>query len=74
MKDKTEIVHQWMKNQNDDVKQTFAINWKIPHSIFNNASRFYPGGYKALQNVDWYKIHKSRDLGNWSHGGKVYCL
>lgn len=71
---KTEEIHQWMKDQNDDVKQSFAINWFIPHSVFNTACRFYPGGYLELQNIDWFKIHESRDLGRWSHGGEVICL
>jgi hypothetical protein len=27
--------------------------------------------YTTLQGIDWDAIHKSRDMGNWSHGGPV---
>lgn len=72
--EKTEVIHTWMKGLNDDLKMKFAINWKIPHTLFNVACGIYEGGGDALQDVDWYKIYKSRDLGNWSHGGKVYAI
>jgi len=71
-KKKTEKVHQWMKNLPDDQKSRFAINWRIPHSLFNVACNIYPGGGDELQNIDWYLIYKSGDLGVWSHGGPVY--
>ena len=60
-----------MKSLDDDNKQRFALNWQIPHSLFNVACTLYPGGYEALQDINWYKIFKSRDMGNWSHGEKV---
>ena len=72
-KEKTERIHQWMKDLPDDEKQRFAINWKIPHSLFNVACGLYPGGGPELQNIDWDKIYKSHDLGGWSHGEKVNC-
>lgn len=72
-KEKTERIHLWMKNLPDDEKQRFAINWNIPHSLFNVACGLYPGGGAELQNIDWYKIYKSHDLGGWSHSGKVNC-
>lgn len=72
--EKTERVHQWMKNLPDDQKQRFAINWKMPHALFNTACNFYPGGQDELQNIDWDKIFKTGDLGGWSHGGPVYVL
>lgn len=71
MDDKTEIVHQWMRDLSDDDKMRFKLNWRIPHSLFNVACKLYPGGGDALQDVDWYKIFKSGDLGSWSHGLKV---
>lgn len=74
MATKTAMVHNWMKSLSDYQKQRFALNWKIPHSLFNVACGMYPGGQDALQNVDWDKIHKSKDMGGWRHGGKVYCL
>ena len=70
----TKEVHEWMKNLNDDQKQRFAINWKMPHTLFNIACNIYPGGQDALQNIDWDKIYKSRDMGVWSHGGHVNVL
>lgn len=72
--EKTRHVHEWMKNLPDDQKQRFAINWRIPHSLFNVACTIYPGGSAELQNVDWYQIFQSRDLGVWSHGGPVYVM
>lgn len=70
--DKTKHIHSWMKSLGDDQKLRFALNWKIPHSLFNVACGVYPGGANELQNVDWYSIFKSNDLGTWSHGGPVY--
>ena len=73
MEDKTEMIHNWIKNLDDRNKMKFAINWhRIPHTLFNVACKIYPGGQDELQGVDWFKIHKSHDLGNWSHGGKVF--
>lgn len=70
---KTKEIHEWMKSLDDSNKQRFAINWNIPHSIFNVACSM-KGGYETLQNIDWYKIYKTGDLGNWSHGGKVIVI
>lgn len=68
--DKTIEIHDWLKSLNDDQKMTFAINWnRIPHTLFNVACKLRDS--KELQGVNWLQIHKSRDLGNWSHGGKV---
>lgn len=69
---KTALIHLWIKLLADDKKQRFAINWKTPHSLFNVAYNLFPGGGAALQNVDWFKIFKSRDLGTWEHGGPVF--
>ena len=70
--EKTEQIHNWMKSLDDHNKIKFAINWcRIPHTLFNVACGI-KGGHEELQNVDWHQIHKSRDLGNWSHGGKVF--
>ena len=69
--DRTTEIHEWMKNLDDDKKMRFAINWRIPHSLFNVACNLYPGGYMKLQNIDWFKIFQSKDLGVWSHGGPV---
>ena len=71
---KTEKIHAWMRALDDDSKMRFAINWRIPHSLFNVASRVYEGDPSDLQGIDWFKIFKSRDLGNWSHGGAVYVI
>lgn len=69
---KTKEVHEWMKSLDDDSKMRFAINWRrIPHTLFNIACKLRPAD--ELQGVNWHEIHKSRDLGNWSHGGKVIC-
>lgn len=66
---KTQEAHDWMKAMNDTDKMRFALNWGIPHSVFNVACQFKPAS--ELQGIDWYKIHKSRDMGRWSHGGQV---
>jgi len=71
--EKTEAVHNWMKSLGNHNKMRFAINWRIPHSLFNVACSI-KGGVDDLQGVDWYKIYKSRDLGTWDHGGKVNIL
>lgn len=71
--EKTNQVHDWMKSLPDDQKQRFAINWKIPHTLFNVACAI-KGGSDELQGIDWYSIYNSRDIGVWSHGGPVIVL
>lgn len=68
----TQIIHNWMKSLPDNDKMRFALNWNVPHSLFNVACKLKDSD--ELQDVNWHKILKSRDLGSWSHGGKVYCL
>lgn len=70
--EKTTEIHNWIKSQSDDIKMRFALNWRIPHSVFNTACNYRPAA--ELQEIDWYSIHKSRDLGNFEHGGKVFVL
>lgn len=67
---KTKEIHEWMKSLDDQHKQMFVINWKIPHTLFNLTCKFKDPA--ELQWIDWYAIYKSRDLGTWSHGGKVF--
>jgi len=69
---RTTAVHQWLKDAHDDIKSQYAINWRIPHTLFNVTCKHIP--HTEIQNIDWYEIYKSRDMGNWSHGGKVSCL
>lgn len=71
---KTQEIHNWMKNLPDDSKMRFAINWRIPHSLFNVACAVHPKGVDYLQGIDWYTIHKSRDLGYWFNGNGVCVL
>ena len=69
---KTAAMHERLKNLPDDQKLRFAINWRMPHTLFNLASSIWRD--EDLQGIDWYEIHKSRDLGTWaSHGGQVVC-
>lgn len=70
MDKKTQATHDWMKALSDDQKLRFAINWRIPHSLFNVACAI-KGGHMELQGIDWYAIYKTRDMGIWSHGGPV---
>lgn len=65
----TESMKEWMKAQSDDTKQLYAINWRIPHTLFNVSCRFFDSG--QIQGIDWFSIYKERDLGTWSHGGRV---
>jgi len=74
MDEKTLKIHEWMKGLNDNEKSRFAINWKMAGTIFNIACSVHPEGAKALQEINWFEIYKTRDIGNWSHGGKVYLL
>lgn len=74
MGDKTASIIKWMDELNDSDKLKFAINWKMPHTLFNVASKIYKGDKEDLQDVDWYSIYTRKDLGVWSHGGKVSFL
>ncbi len=71
MDDRTKNVHEWMKGLPDNDKMRFAINWRIPHSVFNTACAIR-GGHETLQGIDWFAIYTSGDMGTWSHGGQVY--
>ena len=70
---KTQATHEWMKALSDDDKMRFAINWRMPHSIFNVACGL-KGGHEELQGIDWFAIHETNDMGNWSHGERVNIL
>lgn len=72
--EKTGRIHAWMKSLDDYHKQYFAINWRIPHTLFNVACKIWPTGHVGLQKIDWYQIYNSRDMGFWSHGGPVFTL
>jgi hypothetical protein len=60
-----------MKSLDDKGKMAFALNWKIPHTLFNVACKRYPGDPDDLQRISWFQIFKARDMGVWSHGGPV---
>lgn len=66
---RTELLHNYLKTLNDDLKMKYAINWVIPHRLFTITCRLI--GSDNLQNIDWYKIFKSKDIGYWSNGNKV---
>ena len=61
--ERTEILHSWIKEQSDNVKLLYAINWRIAHSVFNVSCNFFHG--KDIQNIDFYKIYKTNDRGLW---------
>ena len=67
---KTYQTMQWMKAMTDDQKQVYAINWKMPHTLFNVSCKYKNAD--ELQGIDWHYLYKNGDMGNWSHGGKVY--
>lgn len=69
---KTQEIHEWMKSLNDHDKARFAINWNMPHTLFNIACKFKPS--EELQNVNWFKIFKSRDIGYWENGNRVNTI
>ena len=71
MKQTTKSMKEWLKNSSDDVKLLYAINWRIPHTLFNISCRFFDSS--DLQKVSWFEIFKEKDLGTWSHGSKVGC-
>ena len=67
--ERTKLVADWLKNITDDrVRMRFVLNWTIPHSIFNVMSKIIH--YKLIQNINWYQIHKMRDVGMWNNGNK----
>lgn len=66
---KTQEFHDWLKSLSDQMKMHFAVNWKIPHSLFNVACKYRDAS--ELQEINWHEIYKSRDLGRFSNGNKV---
>lgn len=70
--ERTEKFHEWLKNAPDDIKIRYAINWSIPHSLFNVSCKFFDS--KDIQGINWFKIFESKDIGTWSHKGKVRTL
>jgi len=70
----TSKIQDWMKNLDDSDKLRFVINWKIPHSLFNVASKLYKGDKSDLQKANWFTIFRERKMGVWKNGGhKVSC-
>jgi len=71
--ERTEKFHNWLKNEApDDVKIRYALNWRMPHSLFNVSCKHFES--KDIRGIDWFKIFKSKDIGAWSHKGKVRTL
>jgi hypothetical protein len=70
--EKTQRIVNWMQSLDDNSKLRFAINWRIPHTLFNVASELYKGNKDDLQGVNWYSIFKNKSQFTWSHGGRVY--
>ena len=68
--ERTDIFSQWLQAQSDDVKMRFALNWRIPHSLFNIAVNFFD--QKDIQNINWFRIYKNKSSFTWSHGGGIY--
>ena len=67
--EKTKAIHDWMLQSDDATKMRLSLNWNIPHSIFNVACMYHDSA--DLQEIDWYEIYKSRDLGKFLNGNKV---
>ena len=68
---RTDIFIQWLQAQNDTTKQRFALNWGIPHSIFNVACKFFNAS--DIQGINWFRIYKNKsNYFTWSHGGQIY--
>lgn len=65
----THRVFKMMCELPDEHKMMFAINWRIPHTLFNVASKLFPN--EDLQNIDWFAIYNHRSLGRWENGNKV---
>jgi len=70
--EKTQKIVNWMQSLDDNSKLRFAINWRMPHTLFNVASGLYKGDKDDLQGVNWYSIFKNKSQFTWSHGGGVY--
>ena len=66
---RTELFHTWMKNASDSIKSRYALNWRMPHSLFNLSCKLVNS--KDIQNIDWFKIYKSKDMGVWENNNKV---
>lgn len=71
---KTQEIHAWMKSLPDNDKSRFAVNWKMPHTLFNIACKVHPKGVDYLQCVNWYEIYNTQDLGYWFNGNGVCVL
>lgn len=63
IEERTEAFHQWMKNQDDSIKMSYKLNWRISHSLFNISCKYFDGA--DIQNIDWFKIFKTQDIGEW---------
>jgi hypothetical protein len=68
--EKTRKVHTRLLNLPDSHKAVFVRNWRIPHTLFNVAHRFWPN--ESFEGVDWYAIYKTGNLGCWENGNKVF--
>jgi hypothetical protein len=69
---KTREQHKRMCRLPDAQKQMFALNWRMPHTLFNLSSTIWYND--DLQKIDWNAIYMSRDIGLWEDGNKVYVI
>jgi len=66
---KTHAFHERLCELADGHKAKYAINWRMPHTLFNISSEFWPN--EDFAGIDWFAIYKSRYLGYWSNGNNV---
>ncbi|MCP4260219.1 MAG: hypothetical protein GY774_22280 [Planctomycetes bacterium] len=65
---RTALTRNFLAQADDDTKQRFALNWHIPHSLFNVASSMFGGS--NIQNICWYTIYK-QGIGCFTSGAIV---
>ncbi len=60
-KERTQALIDWMQKAPNDIRMRFALNWTMPHSIFNILSTLVESS--LIQNIyNYYQVFKSKEI------------
>lgn len=64
--ERTKALFAWMQKQDDTIKMSYRLNWRIPHSLFNISCKYFKKS--DLQNIDWFGLFRGDyETLKWSH-------
>lgn len=53
----------WLQKQNDQIKLSYLINMKIPHTLFNLSCKYFDS--HDIQNICWFTVFQNMGIIKW---------